>query len=142
MKPFSPLTKQRKVIKQDPNNNTSPTSNLAQPLPAPPPPPPLTVIDEEDPAVGVNPLLPAIRQGAQLVVGPLRLARVVRQRRRLAGPRVDPRRGLVTVVCAWGKGVSVSWGLRYKTNVLCKTAFSHGMLASLTKWRHSSYLIC
>ena len=62
------------------------------------------MIDEEDPAVGVHPLLPAVREGAQLVIGPLRLVRVVRQRSRLAGPRVDPRGGLVTVVCAGGAG--------------------------------------
>ena len=60
------------------------------------------MIDEEDPAIGVHPLLPAVREGAQLVIGPLRLVRVVRQRSRLVGPRVDPRGGLVTVVCAGG----------------------------------------
>ena len=59
------------------------------------------MVDEEDPSICVHPLLPAVRQGSQLIISPLRLVRVVRQRGGLAGPRVDPGGRLVTVVCRW-----------------------------------------
>ena len=76
------------------------------------------MVDEEDASVGVDALLPAVGQRAELVVGSFRLVRVVRHWRQLVGARVDPGGRLVAVVCGRTGGAGCYSGSAYTLSAL------------------------